>query len=259
MAYLLFSLIGFLVGIASSILGIGGGVILVPLFWYVFPKLGIPEGVSVKSSIATSLSLITFMSLSSSRVHLQKGTISIKTITQIGTASLLGVITGSVFVSSTLNPELLRKLFSILLFIVSYRLIKESPERQPKNFKPIIPISGAISGVVSSCLGIGGGVVVNPLLFSFTNLKSYEVIAVGSAVTFLNAFFGTISYLALNQFNQSNFFGPIFIPAFLATLPLAVIGSKIGAKLTYRINRKVLKKAFSFLLIFVALKLLISS
>jgi|GEM_PF-2746432 len=257
MVYLIFAITGFLVGIISSLLGIGGGVILVPLFWHIFPKLGISEPLSVKSSIATSLSLITCMSLSSSRVHLQRGTISYRTILKVGVASFAGVVIGSIAVSSNVNPDTLKKLFSILLIIVSLRLLKEPPERKSRNVKPILPISGFLSGVVSSSLGIGGGVVANPLLFSFTKLKSYEVVAVGSAITFLNAFFGTVSYIALNQVNQKAFFGPIFLPAFIATLPSAVIGSKIGARLSYRVNRIALKRVFSLILIAVALKLIL--
>ncbi len=256
MAYLIFSVSGFLVGVTASLLGIGGGIILVPLFWYLFPKVGVPDGVCVKASIATSLSLIACMSFISSGVHVRRGGIGYGTVMRIGVASVVGVAVASLIVSR-IEPEILKKVFSVFLMVMSFRMFTERHAERRWNVKAAYPLTGFLSGLASGMLGIGGGVVVGPLLFTFTDLEPFRVVAVGSAVTFINAFSGTVSYIMLNRVGEPGFLGPIFLPAFISTLPLALIGSRIGAKLSYRVERRLLKRLFSILLAAVALKLLI--
>ena len=248
-------------GFLAGLFGIGGGVILVPAFWIIFSHLGIPESEAIKLSIGTSLTVITITTLFTSGSHLLKGNLNAKEIVWLLIWILGGVCIG-IYLSHRLSGIFLKKIFATLLIIVSLKHLKKSNSTVKKvvpNEKIVIPITIFFSALSSALLGIGGGVIVNSFLFSLTNRDVTKIVALSSTVSFLNALFGSIGYLLVKPETQIPYqIGYVYVPAAIFVSLGALVGSKIGLNLLYRVESRNLKTWFFLMLMLIAIKILLS-
>ena len=252
---------GLISGFLAGLFGIGGGIILVPIFWIIFSQIGIPESEAIKLSVGTSLSVITVTTLFTSGTHLLKGNLNLKEVGWLLIWILGGVGTG-IYFFHLLPGKLLKKLFALLLIITSIKHLKKNNRKTSLSLaseKIIIPITVFLSALFSSLLGIGGGVIINSSLFSLTNREVTKIVALSSIVSLLNALFGSIGYLLIKPEIQVSYqAGYIYVPATIFVSVGALVGSKIGLNVLYRVESANLKKWFALLLIFIATKILVS-
>ncbi|SMP15102.1 Uncharacterized membrane protein YfcA [Desulfurobacterium pacificum] len=252
---------GLISGFLAGLFGIGGGVILVPAFWIIFSHLGIPESEAIKLSIGTSLAIITIITLFTSGTHLLKGNLNLKEIGWLLIWILGGVGIG-IYLSHVLPGKLLKKFFALLLIITSIKHFKKNELTKKKNLlneNLILPLTVFSSALLSALLGIGGGVIVNSSLFSFTNRDVTKIVALSSTVSFLNALFGSIGYLLVKPETQIPYqIGYVYVPAAIFVSLGALVGSKIGLNVLYRVEGKNLKRWFALLLLVIAIRILIS-
>ncbi len=240
---------GLFSGFVAGLFGIGGGVILVPVFWFVFEKLGVPPDVSVKLSVGTSLAVITLVTFLTSGVHVVKGRVDKKLLKSVLLWILPGVAFG-VFSSHYLPAGVIKKIFAVILFFVSIRLISGIGYFKVSiREKVLIPTAVFSSAFLSSLLGIGGGVIINTALFSFSRWEVHRSVALASVISFLNALFGSLLYAFVGYVHPH--------AAFFVTLG-AIPGSKLGLRLLHRLQGVSLKRVFGFLLFAVALRILAS-
>jgi len=254
-------LAGVFSGFAAGLFGIGGGVILVPVFWILFRSFGVEEELSVKLSVATSLSVIAFTTLFTSLSHLLKGSLRLKDILTLGLFSAPAVALG-VFLAKFMPALALKKLFGALLIVLGFRnFLKREIKKAhlSRGGEGIVRLSVFISGFLSSLFGIGGGVVVNSILFSFSSLPVEKVVAAASLSSFLNALFGTILYMVLPAKKVLSYqLGYVYLPAtFLVSLG-SLVGSRLGLNLLRRISQSHLKRSFGVFMVLIGLKILIS-
>jgi len=251
-------LFGALSGFVAGLFGIGGGVILVPFFWWFFSTLSVPEGVAVRLSVGTSLAVITSVTLLTSGLHFLKGRLDRKELAGTFLWIVLGVSGGTV-TSVYLPTSFLKKCFALILLATGLRLIKGKAEVKLRlKEKILIPFSVCFSAFLSSMLGIGGGIVINTFLFTFSKRPAQRVVALSSAVSFFNAFLGSCLYLAVPAQKVLSWqVGLVYLPAvFLASLG-ALSGIRMGLHLLHRIEAHLLKRIFAFLLLAVSLRLLL--
>ena len=257
--YLLLFATGLFSGFLAGLFGIGGGVILVPVFWYLFSFYGIPDSEAFKLSIATSLAVIAVTTFVTSGFHLLKGNLERKDVLNLLVYIISGVAVGAL-VSHFLPGSALKKAFSVFLFLVALRMITERKslfELKGSNF--LVPTAVFLSAVSSTLFGIGGGVVVNSLLFSFSEMRASEVVALASGVSFLNALFGTLIYALIPAETFVNWqLGYVYLPAAFLVSVGALLGSRAGLLILRRVSHSNLKRAFGILLIFLSLKILFS-
>lgn len=257
-AFLLF-LCGLVAGFAAGLFGIGGGVILVPAFWFLFHSFGVPEEIAVKLSVATSLSVIAITTLFTSGLHLLKGSLKIKELLTLSLYSLPGVALG-VFVASKISGIFLKKLFGALLIILGIRSLTGSrPKLKKGSSSPLlIPLTVFISGFFSSLFGIGGGVVVNASLFNLSSLSAERIVALASFVSFVNALSGSLFYLIVPAQKVLPYqAGFIYLPGAVLVSLGSLVGSRVGIFLLRRLKRSYLKRAFGILMIVLGVKSLI--
>lgn len=259
---LTFLFTGLLSGFLAGLLGVGGGIIIVPVSYYVLINLGQSVEVAMHVSVATSLAVIVFTSISSIRSHLKLGNIENKVIKKWLIGIIIGSILGS-FLASKINGEILVLIFVSLAFLISMNMFFQKNitlflKDLPNSFFLNFFISGSI-GFLSSLIGIGGGSFSVPTLSIFSK-KIHKAVGTSAVLGFLIAFPGTISYmiLGLNVENlpkySIGYVNPLIVVLITST---SVFMANIGANISSKIRKEILKKIFAIFLLCTCVSLVI--
>ena len=246
-------------GFMAGLLGVGGGIIMVPALYYAFTVLDFDIVTRMHLSVGTSLAIIIPTSIISTRTHMEYNAVDFKMVKSFGIFILLGVIAGT-FLAVNLKTPALVLFFSIFAFIVGlfFIFIREKIMENPKKISNFIKnISGVIIGFISVPLGIGGGSLMVPFMRTF----GYDIrksIGTAAAVGFLIALSGTITMIIggniIDNVNTPFSLGYINILGFIVFVPVTMIMARIGAKAVYKINKTLLSKIFGTFLIIVSIR-----
>ena len=246
-------------GFMAGLLGVGGGIIMVPALYYAFTVLDFDIITRMHLSVGTSLAIIIPTSIISTRTHMEYNAVDFKMVKSFGIFILLGVITGT-FLAVNLKTPTLVLFFSIFAFIVGlfFIFVREKLMENPKKISNFVKnISGVIIGFISVPLGIGGGSLMVPFMRTF----GYDIrksIGTAAAVGFLIALSGTITMIIggniIDNVNTPFSLGYINILGFIVFVPVTMIMARIGAKAVYKINKTLLSKIFGTFLIIVSIR-----
>ena len=183
-------------GFMAGLLGVGGGIIMVPALYYAFTVLDFDIVTRMHLSVGTSLAIIIPTSIISTKTHMEYDAVDFKMVKSFGIFILLGVIAGT-FLAVNLKTPALVLFFSVFAFIVGlfFIFVREKLMENPKKISDLIKnISGIIIGFISIPLGIGGGSLMVPFMRTF----GYDIrksIGTAAAVGFLIAVSGTITMI----------------------------------------------------------------
>ena len=246
-------------GFMAGLLGVGGGIIMVPALYYAFTVLDFDIVTRMHLSVGTSLAIIIPTSVISTRTHMEYNAVDLKMVKSFGIFILLGVIAGT-FLAVNLKTPALVLFFSIFALIVGlfFIFIREKLMENPKKISNIVKnISGVIIGFISVPLGIGGGSLMVPFMRTF----GYDIrksIGTAAAVGFLIALSGTITMIIggniIDNVNTPFSLGYMNILGFIVFVPVTMIMARIGAKAVYKINKNLLSKIFGTFLIIVSFR-----
>ncbi len=246
-------------GFMAGLLGVGGGIIMVPALYYAFTVLDFDIVTRMHLAVGTSLAIIIPTSIISTKTHMEHDAVDFNMVKSFGIFILLGVIAGT-FLAVSLKTPALVLFFSIFAFIVGlfFIFIREKLMDNPKKISNLIKnVSGIIIGFISVPLGIGGGSLMVPFMRTF----GYDIrksIGTAAAVGFLIAVSGTITMITGGKIidNVSTPFsmGYINLLGFIVFVPVTMIMARIGAKAVYKIDKKLLSKIFGTFLIIVSIR-----
>ena len=246
-------------GFMAGLLGVGGGIIMVPALYYAFTVLDFDIITRMHLSVGTSLAIIIPTSIISTKTHMEYDAVDFKMVRSFGIFILLGVIAGT-FLAVNLKTPSLVLFFSIFAFIVGifFIFIREKLMENPKKISDFVKnISGIIIGFISVPLGIGGGSLMVPFMRTF----GYDIrksIGTAAAVGFLIAVSGTATMIMggkiINNVNTPFSIGYINLLGFIVFVPVTMIMARIGAKAVYKINKNLLSKIFGTFLIIVSIR-----
>ncbi len=246
-------------GFMAGLLGVGGGIIMVPALYYAFTILDFDISTRMHLSVGTSLAIIIPTSIISTKTHMEYDAVDFKMVKSFGIFILLGVIAGT-FLAVSLKTPTLVLFFSIFALIVGlfFIFVREKLMDNPKRISDLIKnISGIIIGFISVPLGIGGGSLMVPFMRTF----GYDIrksIGTAAAVGFLIAVSGTITMITggkiINNVNTPFSVGYINLLGFIVFVPVTMIMARIGAKAVYKINKKLLSKIFGTFLVIVSIR-----
>lgn len=248
----LYLLLGALVGILAGLLGVGGGLIIVPVLAAIFSYNGLPLELIMHLALGTSLASILFTSMSSVYSHHQHQAVSWSRAFKLTPGILFGAWFGGLF-AGLLSGDTLKPVFAVFeLLVAAYMLW--GGRTQAHNSSPSIlnfSASGGLIGFVSSIVGIGGGSLTVPwLMWHGSNI--HKAIATSAAVGFPIALGGALGYLytgwnhaLLPQYAV----GYIYLPALVSIILSSMLFAPLGVKLAHRLDVKKLKQLFAFLLI----------
>ena len=259
MEILLYFLLGTFSGVLAGLFGIGGGIIIIPTFFYIFSYLGFAEEILSHMVLGSSLGVIVFSSLSSTFSHHLKGAVNWKLIKVVVPSIVIGSSLGGI-TAGYLESSTLQGLVSLFLVVASIQLIFEfpPPSQNPKTNLVGPVIAGGGSGWLSGVFGIGGGIFSVPY-FYHRGLTMMNAIGTSAACGIPIALAGSISYMVIGFENinlPNNSIGYIYLPATLIVGLMSSITAKYGVNIAHRMKQKKLRIAFAFLVMIMALNLL---
>ena len=246
-------------GFMAGLLGVGGGIIIVPALYYAFTVLDFDIATRMHISVGTSLAIIIPTSIISAKTHMEHKAVDINLVKSFGIFIVIGVI-GGTFLAVNLRTSDFILFFSIMAFIVGlfFIFLRDKFLENPKKIKDSIKnISGVGVGFISVLLGIGGGSLMVPFMRTF----GYDIrksIGTASAIGILIAISGTITMIAggkiINNVSTPFTLGYINLFGFIVFVPVTMLMARIGAKAVYKIDKKLLSKIFGSFLIIVSIR-----
>jgi uncharacterized membrane protein YfcA len=259
--WLQFAALGGFAGILAGLLGVGGGVVIVPVLVGLFTAQRIPDGFIVHLALGTSLASIAFTSLSSLRAHHGRGAVDWHVVRRVTPGLLAGTLLGS-WAAAQLSTRFLKGFFVVFLLVVAVQMLldaRPSPSRTLPGPGGLLGVGGFIGGV-SSLVGIGGGSMSVPFLV-WCNVPLQRAIGTSAALGFPIALAGAIGYVfngvAAEALPQS--LGFVHLPALAGIAGFSVLTAPIGARLAHALPVPRLKRIFALLLLVVGGRMLLET
>jgi len=252
-------LLGAFAGTIAGLLGVGGGLIIVPVLVFIFTGHQFPVEVIVHIAVGTSLASIVVTSISSTWAHHKHGAVIWQVFWQLVPGIIIGSFLGAL-IADLMNANSLRTFFGVFELIVAAQMamnIKPAPHRQLPHF---LGTSGAGTGIgtISTIVGIGGGTLTVPFLV-WCNTNMHKAVATSAACGLPIALAGAVAYTltGLNEANlPSGAVGYIYWPAFIGIVATSMLFAPLGAKLAHRLPVNILKKVFAVLLAVLGIRML---
>lgn len=251
---------GIFAGILAGLFGVGGGIVIVPVLYFLLPNFGVSPESAMMIATATSLATIVPTSISSIRSHHSKGNIDLALIKYWAPFILVMAVLGS-FLAQSVQGNALVLMFACIAILVSLNmlfragapaLVKQLPGKIGQA------IMACVVGGFSVMIGIGGGTIGVPLLSAF-NVRTH--VAVGTAAVFglLIALPGVITLLSIGSPPDDapmGTWGLVNLPAFLLIIPLTILFAPLGVKIGSKLDQKQLKRAFAVVLMLTGIRML---
>src|SRR5690606_29385643 len=245
-------LLGAIAGFAAGLLGIGGGMLLVPFLTLLLTWQGLDASLVVHAAIATSMASILFTSVSSVISHHRKGAVRWKLVAAFAPGIVLGGLLAGGAVFAALKTGWLALFFALF---VGYSALQMLLDKKPKPSRQMpgplgTSAAGAGIGFLSGLVGAGGGFVSVPFM-TWCNVPLHNAVATSAALGFPIALANTVGYVisGLRQPDLApGMFGYIYWPALLALVVASVLTAPLGARTAHRLPVKSLKRVFAYLL-----------
>jgi len=259
--FLMYGCVGAVVGVLAGLLGVGGGLVIVPILVFAFGLQGVSPEITMHLALGTSLASIMFTSISSFMAHHKRGAVHWTTVKRIVIGIFTGTFLGSCF-ASILSTEVLKIFFVVFLYFVAIQILTNKKPKASREL-PGLPgmfAAGNVIGFVSSLVGIGGGTLSVPFMV-WCNVVVHHAIGTSAAIGLPIAIAGTIGYV-FNGWGVPNLpeysIGYVYTPALLGIASISVLTAPLGVKLAYSLPVDKLKKIFAVLLMVVGTKMLLS-
>jgi len=250
--------IGACAGVISGLLGVGGGIVLVPAFFYAFQSLGYDGAQVMQICVATSLATIVVTSIRSASGHNRKGAVDGAVLRGWGPFLVIGAVAG-VFVASKLASVTLQAIFGGLAGLAGLYMAFGRAEWRLGQAMPAQPVAGGMAGTVgflSVLMGIGGGTFGVPLMTLF-NMPIHRAVGTASGFGVLIAVPSVLGFLLLDVADAPPLtIGAVNIPAFLVVIATTLITTPLGVRLAHAMDPRPLKRAFAVFLVLVSLNML---
>jgi uncharacterized membrane protein YfcA len=267
---LLLVAVGALSGFLAGVFGIGGGAILVPVFYECFRLAGVPLEVRMPLCVGTSLAIIIPTSIRSFRAHYARGAVDMEILKQWWLPIVIGVVAGSV--TARYAPE---RLFKIVFVMVAWsaaaRLLLARDnwkfgEDVPQG--PLMKLYGFLVGLLSTLMGVGGGLFAN-LLMTFYGRPIHQAVATSSALAVLISIPGAIGYVYAGWPAAANYpgvtalqlpfaIGYVSLIGAVLVMPTSLLTAPLGVKAAHAMSKRTLEMAFGCYLFIVGSRFVIS-
>ena len=252
--------LGLVTGFLAGLLGIGGGMIMVPFISAMLSGRGVEPGLAVKMAIATSMATIIFTSVSSVRAHHKKGAVRWDIVKSLAPGIVLGAMVASLGVFALLKGASLYFVFAAFVAFSGSQMFldkKPAPTRQLPGTAGLLGAGGVI-GALSGLVGAGGGFVSVPFM-TWCNVAIHNAVATSAALGFPIALANVVGYVISGQGLQgvpAYSFGYLWLPALVVIASCSVLMAPLGARAAHALPVKKLKRAFAVVLFTLAIYML---
>ena len=255
-----YPLIGAIAGTVGGLLGVGGGIVVVPALAWIFQANGFPESSVMQLAVGTSLATIVPTSVASVRAHHKHGAVQWSVLLRLAPAFALGALLGAIAAAHVASGQL-RLLFGLFLCLIATQLALASnpkPQRNLPGRSGLFAI-GTLIGLLSALLGIGGGNLTVPFLLR-CRVPIRQAIATGAAAGVPIATIGAAAYIVAGQGVHGLpawSAGYVYGPGLAGIAAMSVLFAPLGAKLAHRLPTAILRRGFGVFLLLVGLRMLI--
>lgn len=253
--------LGLVTGVIAGLLGVGGGLVMVPALTWAYAQQGFAADYNIHLALGTSLAVIIPTSISSLRAHHGHGAVDWNLVRRITPGILLGTLVGGGV--AAFLPDRNLKLFFIafLLYAATQMLLGFKPKPQRALPGPAgMTLAGGVIGLISSWVGIGGGTLSVPFQ-TWCNVSLHRAIGTSAAIGLPIAVAGMLGYALSGQVATDLpvwSLGFVYLPAFLGIALGSGLTAPLGARLTHRLPVSRLKKIFAGLLYLLAARMIYS-
>ncbi len=251
-------------GFLAGLLGIGGGLVLVPGLFFVFTSLGFDSPHIMHLAIGTSLSTIMATGLSSAFAHHRRGNVRFDMIKTIGIGMVFGVVIGT-SIASIVTGLWLQIFFAVTLVFLA-GMMRLNPEKMKKKrempSQPWPAITGTGIGVISTLMGIGGAALNVPYM-TLHNIRIHQAIGSASAMGLFVAVPGALGFIIIGFLSPESSigfppfsFGYINLLALGVIIPVTVLFAPLGVRLGHSLSIKKMRQVFSIFMMIIALRMI---
>lgn len=241
--------LGTCTGFLAGLLGIGGGMLMVPFMTLILSARGVDAALAVKMAIATSMATILFTSVSSVRAHHKRGAVRWDIVRTLAPGIVLGGLVAGAGVFSLLKGTTLALVFAVFVAFSATQMLldrKPAPTRQMPGTAGSLGAGGVI-GFISGLVGAGGGFISVPFM-SWCNVAMHNAVATSAALGFPIALANTVGYVVGGWSMPSPLpgaLGYLWLPGLAIIATASVTTAPLGARTAHAMNIKQLKKAFA--------------
>lgn len=256
--WLAYIAIGAAAGLLAGLLGVGGGIVVVPGLAVVFEAQGVSARHLMPLALGTSLATIVFTSLASLRAHHARAAVDWSIVRRLTPGLVFGALVGA-SLAARLSSNVLTVVFAVFLWIAATRLLLDTPVPRGGASPGWLgwSVAGGIIGGVSGVVGIGGGTLSVPLL-TWCRVRLHEAIGTAAAAGFPLALAGAFGYfangLAFGDLPRHSA-GFVYLPAVLGVALASIVTAPLGAQLAHRLPTDRLQQFFALFLYVVGGKL----
>ena len=245
--------LGIAAGFAAGLLGIGGGMILVPFITAILEQRGIAPDLAVKQAIATSMATIVFTSMSSVRAHHKRGAVRWQIVAGLAPGIVIGAAASSLGAFAFFKGTTLALIFSCFVFFSSARMFMSAAPPPSRHLPGTVGllIAGAIIGFLSGMVGAGGGFISVPFLV-WCNVPIHMAVATSAGLGFPIALSNGLGYIVGGWHAPDlppHSLGYVWLPALVCIAGCSVLTAPLGARAAHALPVAKLKRIFAVLLL----------
>jgi uncharacterized protein len=251
--------VGVVAGILAGLLGIGGGLVIVPMLVFCFTLQGVSHETIMHLALGTSMASIIFTAVSSFLAHHRRGAVHWDIVKRITVGILTGTFLGSC-IAARMSTDYLKGFFVIFLYYVASQMLTSKKPEPSRGLPGLLGMFGAGNaiGIVSSLVGIGGGTLSVPFMV-WCNIPVHHAIGTSAAIGFPIAIAGTVGYV-VNGLEVSGLpelsIGYVYLPALVGIVAASVLTAPLGVRLAHSLPVDRLKRVFAVLLLVVGTRML---
>ncbi|WP_426336328.1 sulfite exporter TauE/SafE family protein [Pseudoduganella sp. R-31] len=238
-------------GYAAGLLGIGGGMVLVPFITMIFTAKGFAPGLVVHMAIATSLATIMFTSLSSVRAHHRHGAVQWRIVALLAPGIVLGSWIGP-WIGKQMNTSALSLLFALFVAFSALQMLRNRKPSAGRDLPGTAGMfaAGGVIGTLAGLVGAGGGFISVPFM-AWCNVRIHQAVATSAALGFPIALSGTLSNIYFGWFEPGlpqYSLGFVYLPALAVIVAASVTMAPLGARMAHKMDVAALKRVFAVVL-----------
>jgi len=252
---------GIIVGLAGGMLGVGGCFIMVPVQLWVLTSMGVDQGTAVLIAFGTNLAVVLPTALSGAYGHNKKGAVIWRAAVTMGIAGFFGALLGG-YIATLIPGEYLTSLFGLVILLSAIRMLTARPmkiEEEPVDDMLTFLLWGIPLGIVSGIIGIGGGVLLIPVMVLALHYRMHTAIGTSTALMIFNALGGTLAYI-INGWGVTGLppyslgYVNLLMWGLLAVTSVAM--AQVGVRMAHRLPAPQLRYVFIAVMVYMGLKML---